>query len=76
MTRENDRVRIRHILDAACEAVGFAEVCSREDLDSDRKLSLSLVRLLEIIGEAARGSFAGVSGILSGAALGEYGRYA
>jgi len=55
MTRENDRVRIRHILDAACEAVGFAEVCSREDLDSDRKLSLSLVRLLEIIGEAARG---------------------
>lgn len=55
MTRENDKIRIRHILDAAREAVGFAEGCSREDLDNDRKLSLSLVRLLEIIGEAARG---------------------
>lgn len=27
--------------------------CSREDLDNDRKLNLSLVRLLEIVGEAA-----------------------
>ena len=55
MTRGNDSVRIRHIVDAAREAVGFAKGRSREDLDTDRKLNLSLVRLLEIIGEAARG---------------------
>jgi len=52
---EDDEIRLRHILDAAFEAVSFTEGHRREDLDSDRKLSLSLVRLLEIIGEAARG---------------------
>lgn len=52
---EDDNIRIRHILDAAREAVAFAKGRSRADLDSDRKLNLSLVRLLEIIGEAARG---------------------
>jgi uncharacterized protein with HEPN domain len=43
------------MLDAAREAVAFADGCTREDLDAGRMLSLSLVRLLEIIGEAARG---------------------
>ena len=52
---EADNVRIRHILDAAREAVAFAKGRSRADLDSDRKLNLSLVRLLEMIGEAAKG---------------------
>jgi uncharacterized protein with HEPN domain len=52
---EDDEIRLKHILDAAREAVSFTENRSREDLDSDRKLNLSLVRLLEIIGEAARG---------------------
>ena len=52
---KDDSVRIRHILDAAREAIGFAEGRNRADLDTDRKLNLSLVRLLEIIGEAARG---------------------
>jgi len=51
---EADNIRIRHILDAAREAVAFAKGRSRADLDSDRKLSLSLVRLLEIIGEAEK----------------------
>jgi uncharacterized protein with HEPN domain len=50
-----DKVRIRHILDASKEAVEFAKGRSRAELDSDRKLNLSLVRLLEVIGEAARG---------------------
>lgn len=50
----DDSVRVRHILDAAREAVGFTEGRCRADLDADRKLNLSLVRLLEIIGEAAR----------------------
>ena len=52
---KDDNVRVRHILDAAREAVAFLNGRSRSDLDTDRKLNLSLVRLLEIIGEAARG---------------------
>ena len=52
---EDDSVRIRYILDAAREAIAFAKDRTRADLDTDRKLNLSLVRLLEIIGEAARG---------------------
>ena len=52
---EIDNVRIHHILDVAQEAISFVEVRCRADLDTDRKLNLSLVRLLEIIGEAARG---------------------
>ena len=52
---KDDSIRIRHILDAAREAISFSDDRSRTDLDTDRKLNLSLVRLLEIIGEAARG---------------------
>lgn len=52
---EDDMVRIRHILEAAREAIEFTKDRNRADLDIDRKLNLSLVRLLEIIGEAARG---------------------
>lgn len=51
----SDAVRLRHILDAAREAVAFTQGRSRSDLDADHMLSLALVRLLEIIGEAARG---------------------
>ena len=51
---KDDNVRLRHILDAARESVSFAEGRRRADLDTDRKLNLSLVRLLEVIGEAAR----------------------
>ena len=53
--RKTDRVRLYHILDAAREAMTFSQGRSRADLDTDRMLQLSLVRLLEIIGEAARG---------------------
>jgi uncharacterized protein with HEPN domain len=52
---KNDEVRLRHILDAACEAVDFSYGHSRENLSKERMLNLSLVRLLEIVGEAARG---------------------
>lgn len=44
---------IHHMLSHAREAVSFAEGRSRADLDADRLLNLALVRLLEIIGEAA-----------------------
>ena len=44
---------MRHMLDHAREAVALAEGRTREDLDRDRLLELALVRLLEIVGEAA-----------------------
>jgi uncharacterized protein with HEPN domain len=41
------------MLDHALEAVAMVEGKTRADLDKDRQLNLALVRLLEIIGEAA-----------------------
>jgi uncharacterized protein with HEPN domain len=41
------------MLDHALEAVTMIKGKTRADLDKDRKLNLALVRLLEIIGEAA-----------------------
>jgi len=51
--RRDDLIRIRHMLDAAKEALSFAKNRSRGDLDSDRMLVLSIVKSIEIIGEAA-----------------------
>ena len=53
MTRHDDQARLRHMLDHAAEAVALAKGRIRGDLDTDRLLNLSLVRLLEIVGEAA-----------------------
>jgi uncharacterized protein with HEPN domain len=50
-----DLVRLRHMLDAAKEAIAFSKGKSRANLDTDRILVLSLVKCLEIIGEAANG---------------------
>jgi uncharacterized protein with HEPN domain len=50
---ESDRVRLQHILDAANEALEFTKGKNRTDLEKDRILAHALVRLLEIIGEAA-----------------------
>jgi uncharacterized protein with HEPN domain len=52
MTPDDD-ARLRHMLEAARDAMGFMEDCSREDLDRDRKLALAIVKCIEIIGEAA-----------------------
>jgi len=52
---ESDRVRLRHILEASRQAVGFAAGRSRADLETDLMLQHTLVRLLEIVGEAAKG---------------------
>ncbi|MBM4064640.1 MAG: DUF86 domain-containing protein [Planctomycetes bacterium] len=49
----DDLVRIKHMLDAAKEAVFFAKDKSKIDLNKDRMLVLSLVKEIEIIGEAA-----------------------
>lgn len=50
--RKHDTIRLRHMLDAAREAMGFTQGRSRPDLDRDRMLVLSLVKDIEIIGEA------------------------
>ncbi len=52
--QKDDAIRARHILDAAQEAVEFTKGRARQDLDTDSMLSLALVRLLEIIGEATK----------------------
>ena len=50
---EADRVRLRHMLDASRKLDDFTRARTRQDLDTDEMLSLAVVRLLEILGEAA-----------------------
>jgi uncharacterized protein with HEPN domain len=51
--RVDDRIRLQHMLDAAQEVISFTERRVREDLSKDRMLVLSVLKDLEIIGEAA-----------------------
>jgi len=53
MSRHDDHVSLRQMLDHAREAVDMAKPRSRDDLDRDRLLNLALTRLIEIIGESA-----------------------
>jgi len=53
MPSKEDLNRLYHMLEAAREAVGYAKGRTREDLKSDRQLTHSLIRCIEIIGEAA-----------------------
>ena len=50
---EADSIRLLHKADAAREAIAFSDGRRRTDLDSDRMLVLALMKLIEIIGEAA-----------------------
>ncbi|MHA1479809.1 MAG: HepT-like ribonuclease domain-containing protein [Candidatus Thorarchaeota archaeon] len=52
---QDDKIRFQHILDAVKEILMFTEGKGRTDLDNDRLLALGIVKLLEIIGEAATG---------------------
>jgi uncharacterized protein with HEPN domain len=49
----NDDTRLRHMRDAAKEAIAFTADKKRSDLDLDRQLVLALTKCIEIIGEAA-----------------------
>jgi len=51
--QRDDVIRLRHMLDAAREAITFVQGRNRSDLDTDRQLALSLVKEVEIVGEAA-----------------------
>ena len=54
MSKNEDTVRLQHMSDAAKKVAAFLQGRSRSDLDSDEKLMLALLRLLEVIGEAAK----------------------
>ena len=53
MSRRDPRLYVHHMLDHAAEALAMTQGRSREDLDTDRMLNLSLVRLMEVVGEAS-----------------------
>ena len=53
MSRHESKLRLRHMLDHAREAYGLIRDRSREEVLADRTLSLALLRLLEVMGEAA-----------------------
>ena len=50
---KDDITRVKHMLDSANEALSFIKNKTRKDLDQDRMLVLSIVKCIEIIGEAA-----------------------
>jgi uncharacterized protein with HEPN domain len=49
----DDRWRIRHMIEAADQAVAFLQGRQRGDLDTDTMLCLAVTRAVEIVGEAA-----------------------
>lgn len=51
--RDDDRVRVQHMIDAADAIAGFTERRQRRDLDDDLMLLFAVVRAVAIIGEAA-----------------------
>jgi uncharacterized protein with HEPN domain len=53
MTQHDPTVRMRHMLDHAKEAVDLLAGEAKADLSRNRLLELALVRLVEIVGEAA-----------------------
>jgi uncharacterized protein with HEPN domain len=53
MSRHDDRVSVAQMRDHVEEAMALANGRARADLDSDRIFFLSLLKLVEIVGEAA-----------------------
>jgi uncharacterized protein with HEPN domain len=53
MARHDTLVSLRHMRDHGREAIALTTGKRRQDLETDRLLNLALVRLLEVIGEAA-----------------------
>ena len=51
--QQSDTIRIKHMIEAAEEAISFAEGKERKDLDGERMLVLSVIKEIEMIGEAA-----------------------
>ena len=53
MSRRDDQVILKDMLDYSLEAVELLGKSSRKDLSNNRMMQLALTRLMEIIGEAA-----------------------
>jgi uncharacterized protein with HEPN domain len=53
MPSEEDRVRLRHMVDAAQTIATFIDGRTRDDLDEDEMLFFALAHAIEILGEAA-----------------------
>lgn len=53
MSIQDDKTRIKHMFDAAQKARDFVNNRKFEDLENDEMLALALVKLVEIVGEAA-----------------------
>ncbi|MDP2982802.1 MAG: DUF86 domain-containing protein [Candidatus Latescibacter sp.] len=53
MSRREDKVALLHMRDHATEAVENVRGRDRSDLDNDRIFALAMIKLVEIIGEAA-----------------------
>lgn len=53
MSKGDDSIRLRHMLDYTREAIALVHGKTRLDLNQDRLLQLGLTRLIEVVGEAA-----------------------
>ena len=53
MSRRDPVIRLSHMLDYARDGVTLTQGRSRADLDTDRLYYLAMVRVVEVIGEAA-----------------------
>ena len=53
MSRLDETVRLRHMLDAARKAVALTSGKTRTEIEADEIAQLALARLLEIVGEAS-----------------------
>ena len=51
-----DQIRLKHMLDAAQKTIELVNGKTREEFDEDETLGFAIIRLLEIVGEAARGT--------------------
>lgn len=53
MLPKNDKIRIKHMLDASNDIKSFIAGKTQKDIKNNRMLVLSVVKSIEIIGEAA-----------------------
>ena len=53
MSLQDNTTRLKHMLDASKKAISFVNDRTFQDLEEDELLALALVKLIEIVGEAA-----------------------
>lgn len=53
MLLNDDATRLRHIIEAVGEALGYVEHLDRDEFKASRPMQHSVVRCIEIVGEAA-----------------------